>query len=956
MSTTKHAVKHAASNFGLKNMLLWTSVGWSAMIFALVVWDQWGAYVASLDNVRATARESFSKDVVYRRWASIHGGVYAPVTPQTPPNPNLSHVPERDITTPSGRKLTLINPAYMTRQVHELGQNDFGSKGHITSLKPLRPENAQDEWERRALEAFERGEQEVSSVEPIGGEAYFRFMRPLIAEQPCLKCHEAQGYKVGDIRGGISVSLQWARYNALLWNKLFFHLAIYGGIWVIGLFGVRYAGSQIRARLSERTQAAKLVQASEARYRAVAQSASDAIVTADSTGKIINWNRGAETTFGHTEAEAMGMSLTELMPARYRDRHAGGFGHVMSGGEPRTKGKVVELSGLRKDGSEFPIEASLSHWDVAEGRFVTGIIRDVTERKQREEVDAFLSLAGSSSMDEPFFDALARFLARNLEMDYVCIDQLEGEGLSARTLVVWHDGHFEDNVTYTLDDTPCGDVVGQNVCCFPSGVCQHFPRDQALQGLRAESYVGVTLWSHAGKPIGLIAVIGRRPLANRLHAESTMARVAMRASGELERLINEVEIKKLNADLEQRVLARTAELETANRALAAAKEAAEAASVAKSQFLANMSHEIRTPMNGILGMASILRREGVTPRQAQRLDTIDTSAKHLLSILNDILDLSKIEAGKFVLEEAPVVVSSLLANVSSILSDRARDKGIGFFTEVEALPRNLVGDPTRLQQALINYVVNAIKFTENGAVTLRAFKQEESADSVVVRFEVQDSGIGISPEAMSRLFSAFEQADNSMTRKYGGTGLGLSITRRFAELMGGETGVESSPGAGSTFWLTARLKKRGADAAATISAASTDAETRIRQDYPGARILVVDDEPINREVALMQLEAAGLVVDAAENGAEAVALAGKTGYAAILMDMQMPILDGLEATRQIRGLPGYRQIPIVAMTANAFAEDKARCIDAGMNDVLVKPFDPDQLFAVLLSSLDRSGA
>jgi CheY-like chemotaxis protein len=206
---------------------------------------------------------------------------------------------------------------------------------------------------------------------------------------------------------------------------------------------------------------------------------------------------------------------------------------------------------------------------------------------------------------------------------------------------------------------------------------------------------------------------------------------------------------------------------------------------------------------------------------------------------------------------------------------------------------------------------------------------------------------------MSRLFSAFEQADNSMTRKYGGTGLGLSITRRFAELMGGEAGATSTPGVGSTFWLTARLKKRGADAAATISTASTDAETRMRQDYPGARILVVDDEPINREVALMQLEAAGLVVDTAENGAEAVALAGKTGYAAILMDMQMPILDGLEATKQIRGLPGCRQIPIIAMTANAFAEDKARCIDAGMNDVLIKPFDPDQLFAILLRSLRR---
>jgi PAS domain S-box-containing protein len=947
--------KHVVSNSRLKTILFWAAAFWSAMILAVAVSDQWQAYTTSLDNARATARESFSKDMVYRRWSAMHGGVYAPITPETPPNPNLSNVPERDITTPSGKRLTLINPAYMTRQVHELGQKDFGSRGHITSLKPIRPENVPDEWERRALEAFERGEQEVSSIEQIAGEKYFRLMRPLVTEQACLKCHEQQGYKLGDIRGGISVSLQWARYTTFLWNKLLFHLFIYGVIWVIGLWGLRYAGRQIRARLSELGQVTNLIQASEARYRAVAQSASDAIVTADRTGRVINWNRGAETIFGYSEAEAMAMPLTELMPERYRDRHSGGFGRVMSGGEPHANGKVIELAGLHKDGSEFPIEASLSHWDVAEGRFVTGIIRDITERKQREEVDAFLSLAGSSSSAEPFFDALARFLAQTLKMDYVCIDQLEGDGLSARTLAVWHDGHFEDNVTYTLHDTPCGDVVGQKVCCFPSGVSRIFPRDEALQGLRAESYVGVTLWSHAGQPIGLIAVIGCRPLANRSHVEATMARIAIRASGELERLIDEIEIKKLNADLERRVLARTAELEAANLALAVAKEVAEAASVAKSEFLANMSHEIRTPMNGIVGMANILRREGVTPRQAQRLDTIDTSARHLLSILNDILDLSKIEAGKFVLEEMPVVVDSVLANVNSILSERARDKGIKFEIEAESFPRNLVGDPTRLQQALLNYVINAIKFTEKGTVTLSAFKQEENADSVIVRFEVRDTGIGISPDAMSRLFSAFEQADNSTTRKYGGTGLGLSITRHFAELMGGKAGAESTPGMGSTFWLSVKLKK-GADTAPSESTTNMDAEAAIRQRYSGTRILVVDDEPINREVASMQLEAAGLVVDTAEDGIEAIASAKRTDYAAIFMDMQMPNLDGLDATRQIRELPGCRQTPIIAMTANAFAEDKARCLEAGMNDVLIKPFDPDQLFAILLRLLNRSDA
>jgi PAS domain S-box-containing protein len=418
-----------------------------------------------------------------------------------------------------------------------------------------------------------------------------------------------------------------------------------------------------------------------------------------------------------------------------------------------------------------------------------------------------------------------------------------------------------------------------------------------------------------------------------------------------ERKQAELAIKNLNANLEERVRQRTAELETANQSLSVAKIQAETANIAKSAFLANMSHEIRTPMNGIIGMANILRREGVSPQQANRLDTIDASAQHLLSVINDVLDLSKIEAGKFTLEEAPLVVSSLLANVSSILSERVKAKGLHLLIETEHLPHNLVGDPTRLQQALLNYATNAVKFTETGTVTLRVLMQEETAEEVVVRFEVKDTGIGITPEAMSRLFSAFEQADNSMTRKYGGTGLGLAITRRLAELMGGKVGADSTAGVGSTFWFTVKLKK--GDAAAAPAATDVDAEAELRQRYAGQRILVVDDEPINREVARMQIEDVDLLVDAAVDGEEAVAMARKTRYTAIFMDMQMPKLNGVEATQQIRQLPGYQDTPIIAMTANAFAEDKAQCLAAGMNDFLIKPFIPEELFAILLRALSR---
>jgi two-component system sensor histidine kinase/response regulator len=525
-----------------------------------------------------------------------------------------------------------------------------------------------------------------------------------------------------------------------------------------------------------------------------------------------------------------------------------------------------------------------------------------------------------------------------------------------------------------------------------------------------------------------------------------------------------------------------------NAALAEASARADAATQAKSDFLANMSHEIRTPMNAILGLCHLTLRTELAPRQRDYLQKIEGSARHLLGIINDILDFSKIEAGKLHIEELDFALHEVLETVSNQIAEKCATKGLELVVDVgRGVPPRLIGDPMRLGQVLINYANNAVKFTERGEVVLSVHVVEEVDDTLLVRFAVRDTGIGLTEEQRARLFRSFEQADSSTTRKYGGTGLGLAISRALAERLGGEVGVDSAPGVGSTFWFTARLQRSSMHAGPVIVAsdlrglpalvvddheharavlqallqdlglrvdaaasgeeglARVHAAEQVGEPYAfvfvdwqmpgidgievarrlrdarsvrapkivmvtafgrddvlgparsagidsiltkpvnasvvhdcvarsldaaglrrlsstraldpleglaaivGARVLLVEDNELNQEVATTLLGQAGLVVEVAENGRLAVEAVQRTTYDVVLMDMHMPVMDGVTATRAIRALPGFDSLPIIAMTANVMQADRERCLEAGMNAHIAKPIEPADLCDTLLA-------
>ena len=676
--------------------------------------------------------------------------------------------------------------------------------------------------------------------------------------------------------------------------------------------------------ITERRQAERALKESEQRFRQLFDHADSLAIqgyTAD--GTVAYWNRTSEMIYGYSAAEAIGANLLDLIiPEAMRSQVEAGMKWMFETGQGIPSGRLVLRHKLghgvpvysshtivKVDGQPpilFCLDTDLGDLERAEGQVrqlseavaqnPNGILITDTEGRI-EYVNAAFCEASGYGVDE-VRGQLASFIGSDSTPPAVYESLWAAIGAGR----IWR-----------------GEFINRRKDGSEQVVFAHVAPIRELDG-RISHYVAI-------------------------HDDIT------------EKKRDALELERYRHHLEELLSERSGDLIRANAELVRARDAAEAASRAKSVFLANMSHELRTPMSAIIGMTDLAMRRAVDPRQIDQLGKVGGASRQLLGIINDVLDVAKIEAEQFILEQAEFSLPEVFKRLVDLLGQTASNKGLQLNIDVPSvlLAQSLRGDPLRVSQIFVNLTSNAIKFTSQGSISVSVRVEQETPSDLLLRCQVKDTGIGIAAEDQQRLFAAFVQVDASMTRKYGGTGLGLAISKKLTEMMGGQIGVDSQPGAGSTFWFTMRLLKALPSAAEAVPSAGTaSAEETIRYRHIGKRILLAEDEPVNQEVSTGLLEAAGLVVDLAEDGEQALRMAEQSGYDLILMDMQMPRLNGLEATQAIRRQPGSGRIPIIAMTANAFEEDRQRCLAAGMNDFISKPVEPDLLFETILKWLSKS--
>ncbi len=675
--------------------------------------------------------------------------------------------------------------------------------------------------------------------------------------------------------------------------------------------------------MTQRQRAEEALHASSERYRLIVQTAAEGIWMTDADGKTTFVNPKMAHMLGYTVQEMLHRPMLDFMD---RDSQLLMQRRLASHGSLASQPDQVDFRFFRKDLSSLwgLLSSTSLQSENGEPGGTLAMITDITERRQ-----ASIALSNSSQRMASVFGAVTNGLVVQDSHGHILESNAAAERMLAASPAgnsLWQaireDGSAFDQNSHPVHITLSTGVAMRDVLM---GVQQP---DGSLSWLSVNTEAIRDEYGKVGMVVASLTDIT-------YHKRSESA------------------LRELNEHLEERVAQRTEQLDQA-------KQVAEEASLAKGQFLANMSHEIRTPMNGVIGMAYLALKTELEPRQRDYLEKIRFAGEHLLGIIDDILDISKIEAGKLEIERVNFSFDHVVQTLMTVVAPRAAGKNLELVFEIDPqLPAVLVGDPLRLGQVLINYANNAVKFSEQGSITIKVRKVVADARHCLVRFEVCDHGIGLSQDEMSKLFQSFQQADTSTTREYGGTGLGLAICKQLAQLMGGDVGVDSRPGAGSTFWFTANLGISDQAAPAMLDSmvrtaaamrASADAALVMRT-LKDARILLVEDNTFNQQVALELLEEAGASVCLANNGEEALDLLRQTQFDCVLMDVQMPLMDGLQATRHIRADPQLAHLRVLAMTATATSEDRVRCLEAGMDDFISKPIQPAMMYQTIASWL-----
>jgi len=656
----------------------------------------------------------------------------------------------------------------------------------------------------------------------------------------------------------------------------------------------------------------------------------DGVITIDAEGIVLTFNRSCERLFGYRASEILGCNVKRLMPAPYCDEHDEYLAKCKRAPNHKIIGVHREVTGKRKDGTTFPMDLSLGEISDGSSRQFVGVVRDITDRKRMEQ-----SLRDSEeqyrTVLETAIDGVIMIdSVGNIRMYNHSCERMFGfsvaEVVGANVKLLMPSPYYDEHDSYLLRYAQSRErhVIG---------------RGREVIGRRRD---GTTF------PIDLS--VGETRLGGNIFFVGILRDIsAIKAADEA--------LRQSEAQLQQRV----GESEEARRKLETqnvemerlvadnqrAWEAAHVASERKSEFLAAMSHEIRTPMNGVLGILELLDRGELETSQRELVQTARSCAEGLLRIINDILDFSKLEAGEVRIERTPFHPRSLLEEIRAVLMHAAVEKNIVLEVDRRGMEdRWFVSDPTRLRQILLNLVGNAVKFTEAGGVwigyTYRASEQGNPATQML-RFTVRDTGIGIPKRERSRLFERFTQGDASTTRRYGGTGLGLSICRQLVEHMGGEIGFDSTENEGSLFWFTTPCE-----------VCEAPVEPRLLPPVEGSSshrplsVLVAEDDPVNRMLIERMLMHLGHSVELVPDGVSAIQALCASDHDLVLMDLQMPRMDGIETTRRIRGLDGdVAATPIVALTANVVSGDRDRCFAVGMDDYLAKPLRLDDLRELL---------